>query len=101
MVAMIFNPFTDEQLNSLRTVPKQVCHSSSLYIFCLGCKTISRGAARRLIVLQLMTCRYMMAVCDHESVDALSGVQHYINSQYTLVYFNAIWRKIYLNLRER
>jgi hypothetical protein len=32
-------------------VPKQVCHFSSLSIFCLGCKTISRRAARRLIVL--------------------------------------------------
>jgi len=28
----------------------QVCHFSSLYIFCLGCKTISRRAARRLIL---------------------------------------------------
>ena len=45
------NPFPDEQLNLLGIVPKQVCHFSSLSIFCLGCKTISRRAARRLIVL--------------------------------------------------
>src|ERR1700731_4101562 len=32
-------------------VPKQVCHFSSLSILCLGCKTIRRRAARRLIVL--------------------------------------------------
>jgi len=32
------------------TVPEQVCHFGSLSIFCLGCKTISRRAARRLIV---------------------------------------------------
>jgi len=30
---------------------EQVCHFSSLYVFCLGCKTISRRAARPLIVL--------------------------------------------------
>jgi hypothetical protein len=30
---------------------KQVCHFSSLSIFCLGSKTISRRAARRLMVL--------------------------------------------------
>jgi hypothetical protein len=47
------NPFHDEQLTLLGTVPKQVCHfrSLSLSLFCLGCKTISRRAARRLIVL--------------------------------------------------
>jgi len=28
-------------------VPEQVCHFSSLSTFCLGCKTISRRAARR------------------------------------------------------
>jgi len=32
-------------------LPKQVCHFSSLHIFCLRCKMISRRAARRLIVL--------------------------------------------------
>ena len=32
-------------------VKKQVCHFSSLSVFCLGCKTISRRTARRLIVL--------------------------------------------------
>jgi hypothetical protein len=32
-------------------VKKQVYHFGSLSIFCLGCKTISRRAARRLIVL--------------------------------------------------
>jgi len=32
------NPFTDEQLNLLGTVPKRAYHSSSLYIFCLECK---------------------------------------------------------------
>jgi hypothetical protein len=45
------NPLTDEHLNLLGTVKKQVCHFSSLFIFCLGCKTISRRAASRLIVL--------------------------------------------------
>jgi hypothetical protein len=30
---------------------KQICHFSSFSIFCVGCKTISRRAARRLIVL--------------------------------------------------
>jgi hypothetical protein len=49
-VSLSANPFTDEQLNLLGTVPKQVCHFSSLYIFSLGCKMISRQAARRLIV---------------------------------------------------
>jgi len=29
----VFNPFTDEQLNLLGTLPKQVYHFSSLYIF--------------------------------------------------------------------
>src|ERR1700721_2041360 len=48
---MVFNPFPDEQLNLLGIVPKQVCHFSSLCIFCLGCNTISRRAVRRLIVL--------------------------------------------------
>jgi len=43
------NPFTYEQLNLLDTVPKQVCHFSSLYIFCLGCKTISRRSAVRFV----------------------------------------------------
>jgi len=46
-----FDPFTDEQLNLLGTVPKRDCHFSSLYTFSLGCQTISRRAARRLIVL--------------------------------------------------
>jgi len=32
-------------------MPKQVCHFGSLSIFFLGCKTISRVTARRLIVL--------------------------------------------------
>jgi len=49
----VFNPFPDKQQNLLGTVPKQVCHLSSLSIFCLGCKTISRRAARCLIVLHL------------------------------------------------
>jgi len=31
----------------------QVCHFNSVCIFCLGCKTIGRRAARRLIVLRL------------------------------------------------
>ena len=47
----IFDPFPDEQLNLLGTVPEQINHFSSLSVFCLGCKTISRQAARRLIVL--------------------------------------------------
>jgi hypothetical protein len=46
-----FNPFPDEQLNLLGVVPEQVCHFSSLSALCLGCKTISRRVARRLIVL--------------------------------------------------
>jgi len=46
-----FNPFPDELLNLLGTVPEQVCQFSSLPTFCLGCKTISRRAARRLIAL--------------------------------------------------
>jgi len=45
------NHFADEQLNLLGTVQTQVNHFSSLYIFRLGCKTTSRRAARRLIVL--------------------------------------------------
>ena len=47
----LVNPFTDKQLNLLGIVPKQVWNFSSLSIFCLGCKTISRRAACRLIVL--------------------------------------------------
>jgi len=39
------------ELNLLGIVPKQVCNFSSLSIYCLGCKTISRQAARRLIIL--------------------------------------------------
>jgi len=39
------NPFIEEQLNLLGAVPKHVCH------FSLGCKPISRHAARRLIAL--------------------------------------------------
>jgi len=45
------NPFTNEKLDLLGTVPKQVCHFSSLSIFCLGCNMMSRRAARCLIVL--------------------------------------------------
>jgi len=45
------NPFTDEQQNLLGIMPKQVCHFSSLFIYCFGCKMISREAARGLIVL--------------------------------------------------
>jgi len=45
------NPFTDEQLNFLCTGPLQIYHFSSLSIFCLGCKTISRRAALWLIAL--------------------------------------------------
>jgi len=47
----MFNPFPDEQLNFLGILPEQVCHFSSLSIFCLGCKTSIRRGARRLIVL--------------------------------------------------
>jgi len=32
-------------------VPKQICHFSQLSIFCLGCKTISRRAARRRLLV--------------------------------------------------
>jgi len=46
------NPFTDEDLNLLDTVPKQVCNFSSPYIFSLGFNTICRRAVRRLIALQ-------------------------------------------------
>jgi len=46
-----FNAFPDEQLNLFGIVRKQVGNFSSLNIFCLGCNTISRRAARRLIVL--------------------------------------------------
>jgi hypothetical protein len=48
----LFNPFPDKQLTLLGIMPKQVCHFSSLSIFCLGCKMISRRAAHRLIVLR-------------------------------------------------
>jgi len=51
LVEISFNPFPDEQLNLLGTAPKQVCHFSSLYIYCLGCKNDQR--ARRLIILHL------------------------------------------------
>jgi len=47
----ISNPFTDKQLNLLGNVPKQACHFGSVFVFCLGCKTVSRRAARLLIVL--------------------------------------------------
>ena len=47
----VFNPFTGKQLNLVVTVQKQVSHLSSFHIFCLGCITISRRAARRLMVL--------------------------------------------------
>jgi len=40
MLLLHINPFTDEQLNLLGTMPKQFCHPSSLYLLCLGCKTI-------------------------------------------------------------
>jgi len=47
-----FNPFPEaQQLILLGIVPKQVCRFSSLSISCSGCKTNSRRAARRLIVL--------------------------------------------------
>jgi len=45
------NPFPDKQLNLHGTVPEQVSHFSSLSIFYFGCKTISRLAACRLIIL--------------------------------------------------
>ena len=47
----MLNPFPDEQLDLLDTVPKQVSYFSSISIFCLGCKRNSRRAARRPIVL--------------------------------------------------
>jgi len=46
-MVLLFNPFTDEQLNFFGAVPKQVWHFSSLYKSSSGCKTISRQAARR------------------------------------------------------
>jgi len=42
---------TDDQLCFLGTVPKQVFRLSSLYIFCLVFKTLSRRAALWLMVL--------------------------------------------------
>jgi hypothetical protein len=41
-----FNPFPGEQQNLLGIVPKDVCHFSKLFIFCLGCKKINPRAAR-------------------------------------------------------
>jgi len=43
-----FNPLPDEQLNLLVTVSKQVCHFSSLSLFCVGCKTKYRKLAKTL-----------------------------------------------------
>jgi len=51
LVTYPVDPFTDKRLNLHSMVPKQVCYFSSLSVFCLGRKTISRQAARRLIVL--------------------------------------------------
>jgi len=58
MFKMCINPLPDEQrfcavefLYILMHKINQICHFSSLSIFCLGCKAISRRAARRLIVL--------------------------------------------------
>ena len=45
------NLFPDEQLFLDGRRAKTSCHFSSLSIFCLGRKTITRRAARRLIVL--------------------------------------------------
>jgi len=50
-VEQCINPLNYKQLNLLRIVPEQVCDFSSLSIFCLECKTFSRRAAQRLIVL--------------------------------------------------
>ncbi len=46
-----FNPFRDGQLIVDGHCAKTSLHFDSLSIFCLGCKTISGRAARRLIVL--------------------------------------------------
>jgi len=53
----LVNPLTDSQLNFVVCFfcphqSEQVCHFSSLSRFCQGCKTISRRAARWLIVLR-------------------------------------------------
>jgi len=50
-LVLYLNPFPDEQLSLIGILPEQVCHFGSLCVFCLGCKTISRRAARRLIAL--------------------------------------------------
>ena len=44
IVLIIFNPFTDKQLNLFGTVPKQVCYFSSLSIFCFECKNDLRAS---------------------------------------------------------
>jgi len=48
---LFFNPFTDKQLTLFCTVPKLIYRFRLLSVFCLRCGTISRRAARRLIVL--------------------------------------------------
>jgi len=47
---VLFSPLPKKKPNLLGTVPKQVCRFGSFSIFCLGCSTISRRAARQLIV---------------------------------------------------
>ncbi len=51
LIAQCFNPFPEEQLILDGRRAKTSMPFNSLSIFCLGCKTISRQAARQLIVL--------------------------------------------------
>ena len=79
-----FNPFTGEQLHFLGSVPEHICHFSSLSIFCLGCKTISRRAAGRLIVLhpkqniegelKWLTCQ-ILCIKVHQNVTGKNAVR--------------------------
>jgi hypothetical protein len=48
---LMINLFPDKQLNLLCMEQKQVFNFCSIFIHCLGCKTLSQRAARRLIVL--------------------------------------------------
>jgi len=47
----LFNPVSDKQhFNEPQNITS-FCHFSSLSIYCFGCRTINRRAARRLIVV--------------------------------------------------
>src|SRR6202021_2377320 len=65
------NPFPDEQLNLLGIVPKQVCHFSSLSIFCFGCKTIRRRAALPLIAcVERSRARRLIALHPEQNIES-------------------------------